>query len=163
MDTSNSIADKIEHSKLLTDVFGRWPSFHDAEVVSIELFRESKGVSEPNLKAKIHVFEMTSEVDDCGFYVLKNHVLVSFLFRGIDESEVTGFNQQNVLWDLAITDISSRQLERLRFEVHFSSAFGVEAEFKCRSVEIESVEPIPREDSVFPRQLPPKAGAYKPG
>jgi hypothetical protein len=158
----SNIADKIEHSKLLTEVFGRWPSFHDAEVVSLELFRESKGVSQPNLKARIHVFEMTPEVDGQGFYILKNHVLVSFLFCGIDESTVVGFNQQNVLWDLVITDITSRQLERLRFEVHFSSSFGVEAEFKCRSVEIESVEPIgPREDSSFPRQLPSKAGTYK--
>lgn len=159
----SNIANKIEHSKLLTDVFGRWPSFHDAEVISLELFRESKGVSEPNLRAKIHIFEMTSEVDDRGFYVLKNHVLVTFLFCGIDESSVTGFNQQNVLWDLAIIDIGSRQLEHLKFEVHFSSSFGVEAEFKCRSVEIESVEPIgSREDSAFPRQFPPKAGTYKP-
>jgi len=159
----SNIADKIEHSKLLTDVFGRWPSFHDAEVVSLELFRESKGVSEPNLKSKVHVFEATPEVDGQGFYILKNHVLVSFLFYGIDESTVAGFNQQNVLWDLEITDISSRQLEHLRFAIHFFSSFGVEAEFKCRSVEIESIEPIgPREDSAFPRQLPPKTGTYKP-
>jgi hypothetical protein len=159
----SNIAEKIEHSKLLTDVFGRWPSFHDAEVVSIELFRQSKGVSEPNLRAKVHVFEMTQEIDDGGFYVLKNHVLVTFLFGGIDESQIAGFNQQNVLWDLAITDISSRQLERLRFEVHFSSSFGVEAEFKCSSIEIEAVAPIgPREDSTLPRQLPSKAGTYKP-
>jgi Immunity protein 50 len=142
MDTSSNIADKIEHSKLLTDVFGRWPSFHDAEVVSLELSRESKGISQPNLKARIHVFEATPEVDSQGFYILKNHVLVSFLFSGIDESTVTGFNQQNVLWDLAIIDISSKQLEYLKFEVHFSSSFGVEAEFKCRSVEVESVKPI---------------------
>lgn len=159
----SNIAHKIEQSKLLTDIFGRWPSFHDAEVVSIELMRESAGISEPSLRAKIHVFETTPEIDDRGFYVLKNHVVVTFLFRGIDESAVSDFNQQNALRDLVIIDISSRQLEKLKFQVHFSSLFGVEAEFKCRSVEVESVTSIsPRGNSTFPRQLPPKAGTYKP-
>ena len=136
----SNIADKIEYGRLLTDIFGHWPSFHDAEVISIELFRDRKGTSEPSLRAKIHVFEMTPEIDDRGFYILKNHVLATILFRGIDENHVAGFNQQNVLRDLVITDISSRQLERLNFEVRFPSSFGVEAEFKCRAVKVEAVE-----------------------
>jgi hypothetical protein len=158
----SNIADKIEHSKLLTNVFGRWPSFHDAEVISIELFRDASGVSQPNLKATIHVFEMTAEIDPEGFHVLKNHVLVTLLFIGIDENHIKWFNQQNVLEELAIVDISARQLEHLKFEVHFDSSFGVEAEFKCRAIALEAVEPIdPRDDSAFPRQLPPKAGVYR--
>jgi hypothetical protein len=159
----SNIADKIENSVLLTDIFGRWPSFHDAEVISIELFRNPKGTGEPSLRAKIHTFEMTPEIDNRGFYILKNHVLATILFRGIDENHVAGFNQQNVLRDLVITDISSRQLERLNFEVRFPSSFGVEAEFKCRAVEVEAVELVgPGEDMAFPSQSTPKAGAYKP-
>jgi hypothetical protein len=159
-----NIADEIKQSNLLVDIFGRWPSFHDAEVISIELFRDPSKVSEPNLRAKIHVFEMTPEVDDRGFYVLKNHVLVTFLFRGIDENTVKEFNQQNVLWELAIVDISSRQLERLRFEIHFASSFGVEAEFKCRSVEVETVACFtPGEnDEDLPRQTGTRPGTFKP-
>lgn len=159
-----NIADKIKQSNLLTDIFGRWPSFHDAEVISIELFRNPNGVSEPNLRANIHVFEMTPEVDERGYYVLKNHMLVTFLFCGIDENKVDGFNQQNVLWELAIVDISSRQLEQLRFEIHFASSFGVEAEFRCRSVEIEAVVCFnPGEDDKnLPRQAGTRPGAFKP-
>lgn len=158
------IADKIKNSGLLTEIFGRWPSFHDAEVISIELFRDPKSTNEPSLRAKIYVFEATSELDDRGFYVLKNHELVTFLFSGIDENSVAGFNQQNVLGDLSIEDISSRQLDRLKFEVHFASIFGVEAEFNCRAVEVEALEPFgPREATAFPRRSAPKAGTYKPG
>jgi Immunity protein 50 len=153
------IADKIKNSSLLTDIFGRWPSFHDAEVISIELFRDPNGTNEPSLRAKIYVFEATPEVDSRGFFILKNHVLVTLIFRGIDDNSIAGFNQQNVLSDIAITDISSRQLDQLRYEVHFPSLFGVEAEFKCRAIEIEAVEPFaPREE-----RSAPKAGAYKPG
>ncbi len=159
----SNIADKIEYGKLLTDIFGRWPSFHDAEVISIELFRDPKGTSEPSLRAKIHVFEMTPDIDDRGFYILKNHVLATILFRGIDENHIAGFNQQNVLRDVVIIDSSSRQLEHLNFEVRFLPSFGVEAEFKCRVVEVEAVELVgPREDTAFPSQSIPKAGAYKP-
>src|ERR1700732_1422963 len=113
-----NIADKIKNSSLLTDIFGRWPSFHDAEVISIELFRNPKGTSEPSLRAKIYMFEATSEVDDRGFCVLKNHEVGTILFSGIDNNSIAGFNQQNVLSDLVIADISSRQLDLLKFEVH---------------------------------------------
>ena len=157
-------ADKIKNSDLLTDIFGRWPSFHDAEVISIELFRAPKGTNEPSLRAKIYVFEATPEVDVRGFYILKNHEVVTILFSGIDNSSIAGFNQQNVLSDLVIVDISSRQLDQLKFEVHFPSLFGVEAEFKCRAIEIESVEPFGRrEGTAFPNRSAPKAAAYKPG
>jgi hypothetical protein len=160
----SNIADKIEHSKLLTAIFGRWPSFHDSEVISLEFFRDPKGANEPSLRAKIYVFEATPEVDDRGFYILKNHEVVSILFSGIGNSSIAGFNQQNVLSDLVIVDISSRQLDQLKFEVHFPSLFGVEAEFKCRAIEVEAVEPFgPREDTAFPRRSAPKAAAYKPG
>jgi Immunity protein 50 len=156
----SNIADKIKNSGLLTEIFGQWPSFHDAEVISIELFRDPRGTSEPSLRAKIYVFEATSEVDDRGFYILKNQEVVTILFSGIDNSSIAGFNQQNVLSDLVIVDISSRQLDYLKFEVHFASIFGVEAEFKCTAVEAEAVEPFgPREDTAFPRRSAPK---YKP-
>ena len=159
----DAIERKIGNSNSLTDIFGCWPSFHDAEVISIELQRAQGGLSEPTLTAKIYLFEMTSKVDERGCYVLKNHTIVTFSFKGIDESCLKWFNQQNSLWELAILDISSRQLEKLKFQVHFSSSFGVEAEFKCRAIEILSAD---RTDLVavegFPRQLPPKAGAYEP-
>lgn len=135
-----AIESKIENSHLLTGIFGYWPSFHDAEVISVELQRAQDGSDQPTLRARVYVFAVTKEVDDRGFYVLKNHTLVTFLFRGIDESQIKSFNHQNALWELKITDLSSRQLENLNFEVHFVPSFGVEAEFKCKTVEIEAVE-----------------------
>jgi Immunity protein 50 len=148
----NSIEHRIQNSHLITDIFGYWPSFHDAEVISFEMFRGARDLNEPVFRAKLHVFEMTKEVDGRGFFVLKDHTEVTFLFRGIDESYVKWFNQQNALQELAIIDICSRQLEKLEFEVHFVSAFGVEAEFKCKSIEIQDVMPMePQNISFSPR------------
>ena len=156
----DAIENKIENGHLLTDIFGYWPSFHDAEVISFEMFRGPQNVPEPFFRVKLHVFEMTNEVDSRGFFVLKNHSFVTFSFRGVDESHVKWFNHQNALWELAIVDISSRQLEHLKFEIHFASAFGVEAEFKCRSVAVEAVDSIdPRDMSVFPGQSAPRSSA----
>ena len=69
---------KIQNSHLLTDVFGRWPSFHDAEVTRIVLDRDET----PYLEATIHVFEMTSQIEH-GAYVLKTHIRYAALHRDL--------------------------------------------------------------------------------
>jgi hypothetical protein len=131
---------KIENIHLIEEVFGRFPSFHDAEVLQIVLRRESIGTL-PTLEAQIHVFEMTSQIKN-GRYVLKHHSLVTFQFLEIDGLNLDGFNHQNVLQGLSIKDISDYQLENLKFEVGFDGIFGVDARFKCRSVKIVSVAPF---------------------
>lgn len=135
------IEDKIQNGRLLTDIFGRFPSFHDAEVLRVVLDRGNALSFTPSLQAEIHVFEITSQINERGSYVLRNHVLVSFRFLGIAELRLEDFNHQNVLQGLAIADLSDRQLERVKFQVSFGGTFDVSAEFQCRSVSIESVEP----------------------
>lgn len=136
------IEDKIENSELLTDIFGRFPSFHDAEVHSVILERKERRTL-PTLKLQIHVFQMTAEVVD-GHYVLIHHTFVTFLFKEIDGLVLEGFNHQNTLQDLQITDISNRQLENLKFEVSIDGNFGIEAKFSCKSIEILSAVPYQR-------------------
>lgn len=132
---------EIQGSAQLTSVFGYWPSFHDAEVVRLELVRLASFAEGPDLLADLHAFEMTKDVGPDGYFVLRHHVLVSFRFRGVDQLRIEGWNNQNALMGLRIEDISSRQLDALQFEVCFDSAFGVAAEFLCRGVAIESVRP----------------------
>jgi hypothetical protein len=131
---------KIENKHLLEDIFGHFPSFHDAEVLRIELNREDIRTL-PTFEAQIHIFEATSEVKD-GQYVLRHHNIVTFRFLEIDELTVKGFNNQNVLSDLTINDISDQQLEWLNFDVHFDGIFGTDIRFKCGSVKIVSVQPF---------------------
>ena len=126
---------------MLTDIFGRWPSFHDAEILRIVLDRGDAQSFSPYLQAIVHVFEMTSQIDERGRYVLRNHVAVTFRFIEVYELKLEDFNQQNVLQGLSILDVSDRQLERIKFEVSFNGIFGVSAKFQCNSVSIESVEP----------------------
>lgn len=138
--TAQNIGSLVRNGSLLTDIFGGWPSFHDAEVVELRLDRSGPGGVE--LEAKVHLFETTSETTSEGFYVLRNHTLATLRCAGIDQLSLEGFNHQNVLFDLSLVDISDRQLDRLRWEVSFDSSFGVAAQFLCETVAVINVEPF---------------------
>ena len=78
--------------------FGYWPTFHDAEVLSISLDRLS------GCRVSVHAFETTAEIDSSGHYVLAKHAVVTFCMEGFprDESGISNtriefFNNQNVL------------------------------------------------------------------
>lgn len=51
----------VENAAALEAIFGRWPSFHDAEVLRVALDRS--GDDGPTLELVVHVFVMTGEVD----------------------------------------------------------------------------------------------------
>jgi hypothetical protein len=132
---------EIAGAHLVTRVFGYWPSFHDSEVVRIALTRSPDYTAGPSLEADVHAFEMTSEVDERGFLVLRHHVLVSFRFDGVQQVQVSNFNNQNALMGIDIADIGSRQLEGLNFEVLFDAAHGVDLALLCRSATVTAVRP----------------------
>lgn len=126
----------IENEELLTNRFGRWPSFHDAEIVRAKF--ERQGDDAPYLECDIHVFEMTPEVDATGHYVLKNHTLVTIRFADIDLEDFTGWNHQNVLWNLVIASVEEDSDRPIQVEL--PSTYGCYARLKCRSVKVIKAE-----------------------
>lgn len=138
--------ERIRGAEKLTTVFGYWPSFHDAEVLSLHLDRRPQGEGNrgPTLEVLVHAFEMTSEVDTKGFYVARHNVLVHFRFVEVVELRLDDFNEQNALWGLSLIDLSGRQMERVKWAVAFESSHGLGARFECLSVEIVSVSPYDR-------------------
>jgi len=133
----------IQNEEALLRIFGKWPSFHDAEILFILLDRAGEGG--PSLTAKIHLWEMTSEVDAKGYYVLKNHTLATLRFGRILLDSLNGFNNQNVLWELEISDIdpSTEENNGRRYEVFMPTSHGCEASFKCQSITVIGAEPHP--------------------
>ena len=113
----DSMTATIRGSEQLVALFGGWPSFHDAEIVRLTLDRNMVGdaAAGPTLTLDVYAFQAGPDVAPNGQYELRNEVLVSFRFLEIDQLELTGFNQQNAIWQLDITDISERQLERARY------------------------------------------------
>jgi hypothetical protein len=130
----------------LTAIFGRWPSFHDSEVVRLTLDRAAAidGAAGPSLTVDVYVFAPGPDVAPNGTYVVRHETLVSLRFHEVDQLDLWEFNQQNAIFDLSIVDISERQLERAKYEVRFSSSFGMGATFLCFDAEVLSVQPWTR-------------------
>jgi hypothetical protein len=111
---------EIEGAVELEEWFGYWPSFHDAEIVSLHLNR--KGSS----SLRIHTWEMTKEIDDKGYYVLAKHIVVEFVFEAVCGLTLNGFNQQNVIFGLAIEKTDSGF--RVTLDDCYGLAGSIEAE-----------------------------------
>ena len=139
--------ERIKNAVAVTSVFGQWPSFHDAEVLRIELSRTSNSLPGPTVIADIHVFSMSRKVDDQGFFVCENHSTVTLRFVGISDLDLDGFNHQNVLSGLEITHLEAEA----SFEVRFDPTYGVGSHFKCQLIEVVSITPGIPPESVYAR------------
>ena len=97
--------------------FGRWPSFHDAEVLHLHLNRA--GVSH----LRIHAWNMSSnrsEVDAEGHLRTDKHAIVTFQLTDISDLELFDFSSQNVLAGLEVVQEGSR----IRIELSPSYGLG---------------------------------------
>src|SRR5262249_38275731 len=141
----------IGNSEKLTEMFGYWPSFHDAEVIDLSLSRGDVRPDEgiyifPLLETTIHLWEMTNKVNEKGFYILHKHTLAVLQFHDVHELELSGFNHQN-----AIFGLSFGMEERGKapdgspltpfIVVEFEPAHGMAAKFKCFRAEVVSAVP----------------------
>jgi hypothetical protein len=126
----------IPGAQQLFDWFGYWPSFHDAEVLSIELNRAGPS------KVQVHTFAMTDQVDAKGFYVCDKHCIVTFVLRDLIAVQLAHFNDQNALSDLDF------YRENDEFVLDFCGSHGVEGTIRAKQVSIDTRPGIPS-DSVY--------------
>jgi len=135
-------AEFVEQSSRLTDIFGAWPLFHDAEVHSMDLWRgdvdpgRERWVS-PTLTAKIQVLEATQP----GASHSGNDALVTLRFHDVDRLKLLGFNHQNAIIGLSFEHESRGDGLPPYIRVEFERAFGVNATFVCFRIECLSAEP----------------------
>ena len=127
----------IHREEKLKAIYGAWPSFHDAEVWSITYERVPDGFS---VVAVIHAFQSTPEVDARGRYVLRNHTKIRIRFDRCSDVSLDGFNEQNVLSRLHITELDPAATE-YPFQVRLDSSYGLGGTLKCKTIVVEEVEP----------------------
>lgn len=117
----------IEGAQELHDWFGYWPSFHDAEIISLHLNRTNPST------LKVHFWHTTDEVDEAGYYVMTKHVVVEFLIdiSGTDDClELFGFSHQNVVSSLAIEKLGSG------YKLEIAQCYGLAGTIKVDYVSI---------------------------
>ena len=137
----------VQGSENLLAIFGRWPSFHDAEVIEIQLSRVRAGSRSnryegPLLLARVHTCDISDEVDSTGHYVLKNPTLVTLRFSDVRELKLEGFNHQNAIFGLTIQLKESSDPTDSKFHVEFDPSFGVDAIFDCSVIEVVDATPM---------------------
>lgn len=142
----------IDGTEELLRIFGEWPSFHDAEILSVLLDRNPQdGRYGPTITVKVHCFQMTSEVVD-GYYKTIKHNVVTFAFYDVVEFHLSyGFGQQNSLSEFFISDIRADQLENINYKVSFDAHTNCDLNFKCSKIEVLSMEPRIPDGSVYLR------------
>jgi hypothetical protein len=111
--------------------FGRWPDFHDTEVVRISLDRTNKSLLE------IHVFSTTSEVNAKGHFVTEKHAKLRLILTEITNCDLTGFNHQNVIDDLDLSQTDEG------YQLTLFPIYGVGGSISAKSVTVEFEPGIP--------------------
>ena len=140
----------IGGSKKLTDIFGYWPSFHDAEIIELNFWRgevepEANRYVFPVLDVSLHVWELLNDTNAQGYLVARHHTRTKFRFHDVNDFRMEGFNHQNAILGLSITREERSQGPSPVFVVCFDPAFGMGATFTCGRVEV--VEAVPCSDS----------------
>jgi Immunity protein 50 len=137
----NNIESFIQGSEKLTNIFGYWPSFHDAEVHALN-FRRSEIETERNiyvfpvLKVKIHLWELTDESNPAGFLARLHHTLATICFKDVHEFEMSGFNHQKAILSLSIAREARTEGPSPVFKIRFDEAYGMQATLICSKIEI---------------------------
>jgi Immunity protein 50 len=146
--------DVVKGHERLMEIFGRWPSFHDSEVISIRLERHGRDQWEgPVGYVSVHVFEGYREAEGSPEVKWRNHTIVTFRFAPVVDLSLSGLNQQNAIQDLTFESEPPENRDVTwvgpAYRVNFLPSFGVGISFVCRTVELHTVDRSCPEDSVY--------------
>jgi hypothetical protein len=119
----------VANYDLLVSIFGDWPSFHDAEVLSLTLDRAG-----PRIDLTLYVFRTGPELNDQGQFKRCDEVVVEMRFIGVGDLRLRDFNEQNVLAELSLLEESGGK------RVHLHGLYGLTGTFLCEQVEIRKVD-----------------------
>lgn len=138
----------VLNSEALIARFGRWPSFHDAEVLAVRLDSGQLTDGRSAIELDIHLFEVDGARPD-GSMNYTHHTLATLRFEDTAEVEIADFGPQNVLDDLLTEAADSTG----RTRVTLPSNNGLSAGFTYQRLRIVAVEPFtPGPRSVYNRQ-----------
>jgi hypothetical protein len=107
---------------------GYWPSFHDADVLSAS--RDGD-----RCVAILHVFQMTNEVDERGYFVLTRHHRVHLEMTGVSECSLPVGYDSDTLFELLIEGSEGA------LTVAFNSVTDQNWRVTCREVCVHDVVP----------------------
>ena len=124
----------ISGAENVIEAIGFWPSFHDAEVISLLVSRGLPDQGSATI-AKLCVHYREHDVVGVGTadfeYVCQKSLLVELIFSDIHDLSLTDFNHQNVL-----ESIDLKRLQDLSILVDIVSIWGVVGSIRCNHVAV---------------------------
>jgi hypothetical protein len=132
----------ISDNHLVLEAFGRWPSFHDAEVHCVVLDRTRRsdsGAYVPSLELVVRGWNLVRD-DDSGLLKAENDSIVSFRFEEVTDVEFEGFNRQNVLDYLEFALVQTDE-NPTKLGVELVHCYGLSGGFKALRARVVSVSP----------------------
>lgn len=133
-----SAASLVANRELLVEAMGHWPSFHDAHVLSASIDGDC-------CKAILHVFQMTDQVDEQGYFVLTKHHRVLFTMTGVSKCSLPKDYQGDTLFGMSI----ERSGEAVTVAFDSACCPGNSWAVTCREVALSEVAPCgPRGEAI---------------
>jgi len=152
----SAIESFINGSEKLIGKFGYSPSFHDAEVIDLHLWRGDVDPARnayvfPVLTLTLHCWELTREVNTEGYLILRHHTLTTLQFTNVfDDIQIHGFNHQNAIFGLSIARLERTDGPSPYFSIVVEQSFGVGVTFTCMGMEVVSAAPCDEGGRVMP-------------
>src|SRR5437868_6749084 len=132
----------VDHEKIIS-VFGRWPSFHDSEVVSVFLNKdEGEKLTGATATIKFYLFDLNRPPADPA----RLTTLTDMQFFDVQNFSMQRFTHQNAISDFVISESYSDQLKREVFGVELTRGTGFECSFNCSRIRVNSVQRLERAD-----------------
>lgn len=134
-DTMQRVPRYLKGFQTIIDAYGYWPTFHDSPVF---LFQADSDI----IILEVEAWEMTSEVDDRGYFVLTKQHEIGFRFSDIMASELTDFIPENILSELVFSTEEEYLMQGF-FSVELDSAMGSDlcGRFQAKSGEVTFIRP----------------------
>lgn len=127
------------HEKLI-EIFGYWPSFHDAEVLSLtrEQTTNDEGHRGFAIQMVLHTWETNGLVNEKGQFQTQKHTQVTIRLDDCADDELKDFTYQNVVFELRflLTPEAKRPLL-----VEMDSSCGLFGTVQCIRAEVIKVAP----------------------
>lgn len=121
----NDLHRMVEGHEAVIGWFGEWPSFHDAEVLSLRLNRSATSSLE------VLTWRTRSETNDAGHYVRDKFAVITFSLESISSLELTEFNHQNVIGELTLEKVEGK------IRLHLYPCYGLNGYLEAHSVRVE--------------------------
>ena len=145
-----SNAEHIVGSEKLVAVLGYWPSFHDAEVISVSAQRALPvALGEASVTLVVHVRKYEPHGEGTAQYeqVLIKSVLATFLCKQVADLELSEFNHQNVINSLSVHEELSAEAVGSPLVLTIEPIWGLGGTVRCAVVELSTVQELLHADA----------------